>query len=247
MNNLGEIPKYRISGLAMKYGGRTVLDISALEVQSGEILAIVGPSGAGKSTFLRVLNFLEAPHQGVVDYLGNKYTPDGEMPLEYRRQVTTVFQHTRLLNRSVSQNVAYGLNLRGKNHSHNKVENALEQVGMLKLSRQHALKLSGGETQRVALARAIVLDPHVLLLDEPTANLDPYHVGLIESILRDYNHKSRTTMIMVTHNVFQAHRLADRVAFLLEGRLIEVADTQSFFSNPADARTRAFINGEMVY
>lgn len=118
---------------------------------------------------------------------------------------------------------------------------------MLKLSRQHALKLSGGETQRVALARAIVLDPHVLLLDEPTANLDPYHVGLIESILRDYNHKSRTTMIMVTHNVFQAHRLADRVAFLLEGRLIEVADTQSFFSNPADARTRAFINGEMVY
>lgn len=247
MNDLGDSLKYRISDLEMKYDGRTVLDINSLEVHSGEILAIVGPSGAGKSTLLRVLNFLEQPTRGVVDYMGQKFTPDSVMPLEYRRQVTTVFQHTRLLSQSVAQNVAYGLRLRNQKKYLNKVENALEQVGMLKLSRQHAQKLSGGETQRVALARAIVLDPHVLLLDEPTANLDPYHVGLIESILRDYNHRSRTTMIMVTHNVFQAHRLADRVVFLLEGRLIEAADTQTFFNSPSDPRTRAFINGEMVY
>ena len=247
MSDLINSPKYRISGLAMRYSGRTVLDIGELEVHSGEILAVVGPSGAGKSTFLRVLNFLESPHQGVVDYQGQKFIPGGVMPLEYRRQVTTVFQHTRLLNRSVSQNVAYGIHLRGQNNSVLKVENALKQVGLLNLGRQNALKLSGGETQRVALARAIVLDPQVLLLDEPTANLDPYHVGLIESILREYNHKSGTTMIMVTHNVFQALRMADRVAFLLEGKLVEVSETESFFRSPSDPRTKAFLNGEMVY
>jgi tungstate transport system ATP-binding protein len=99
----------------------------------------------------------------------------------------------------------------------------------------------------VALARAIVLEPDVLLLDEPTANLDPYNVGLIETIVQRINEQHKTTLVLVTHNVFQARRLAQRVAFLLDGKVIEVADADRFFTSPADPRTSAFVRGEMVY
>ena len=169
------------------------------------------------------------------------------MPLDLRRRVTTVFQRPMLLDRSVRENVAYGLRLRGLDKSDKAVNDTLSQVGLEGLARQRARSLSGGEAQRVALARALILQPDVLLLDEPTANLDPYNVGLIEEIVRQANQKHGTTIVMVTHNVFQAHRLAQRVAFLLGGKLVEVAKTEKFFTTPDDPRTRAFMNGEMVY
>jgi tungstate transport system ATP-binding protein len=115
------------------------------------------------------------------------------------------------------------------------------------VARQHARTLSGGELQRVALARAIVIKPEVLLLDEPTANLDPYNVGLIEDIVRDLNHTRGTTAVLVTHNVFQAKRLADRVALLLECKLVEIAEVNKFFESPDDPRTAAFVRGDLVY
>ncbi|HUW08636.1 MAG TPA: ATP-binding cassette domain-containing protein, partial [Anaerolineae bacterium] len=127
------------------------------------------------------------------------------------------------------------------------IEQALEQVGLQHLARQRARTLSGGEAQRVALARAIVLRPDVLLLDEPTANLDPYNVGLIEEIVTNLNRERDTTVVLVTHNVFQAKRLAHRVALMLDSRIIEVADVETFFASPQDARTAAFVRGEMVY
>lgn len=238
---------YQIRNLVQIYDNRRVLELEHLDILTGEVLALVGPSGAGKSTLLRLLNFLEAPTQGLINYKGSEFNASGEMPLEKRRSVTTVFQRPMLLERSVYDNVAFGLGLRGDRDAKERVNSALEEVGLANLARQRARTLSGGEAQRVALARAMVLEPDVLLLDEPTANLDPYNVGLIENIARRLNQNHGTTLVLVTHNVFQAHRLADRVVFLLEGKMIETASVQEFFERPQDHRTRAFVNGEMVY
>jgi tungstate transport system ATP-binding protein len=239
--------RYRIEGLRQAYAGRQVLQIDQLDIETGKILALVGPSGAGKSTLLRILNFLEPPSAGLVRYGDFDYGPGGEAPLAMRRQVTTVSQRPVLLNRPVQANVQFGLRLRGLRDSAEQVQAALQQVGLAHLARQQARTLSGGEAQRVALARAMVLQPAVLLLDEPTANLDPYNVGLIEQIVARLNQEQQTTLVLVTHNIFQAHRLAHRVGFMLDGRLIEIADTRTFFEAPSDPRTAAFVAGDMVY
>ena len=120
-------------------------------------------------------------------------------------------------------------------------------MGLGDLAKQHARTLSGGEAQRVALARAMILQPDALLLDEPTANLDPYNVGLIEQIVTRLNREHGTTIVLVTHNVFQAKRISHRAAFLLDGKIVEVADTETFFESPKDPRTGAFVRGDMVY
>jgi tungstate transport system ATP-binding protein len=236
---------YRLENLAKDYDGRVVLNIGRLEVRPGEVLAIVGPSGAGKSVLLRLLNFLEPPTSGTITYR-DRPIGGGEAPIETRRQVTTVFQRPVLLRGRVRDNVAYGLHLRGE-RGDGRVTRMLERVGLAALAGANARKLSGGEMQRVALARALVIEPAVLLLDEPTANLDPCNVGLIEDIVRQQNRERGTTVVLVTHNVFQAKRLATRVGLLLGGNLIEVGDTGRFFDAPADPRTTAFVRGEMVY
>lgn len=235
---------YQIDGLRQSYGGRTVLDLDRLDVRRGEVLALVGPSGAGKSTLLRLLNFLESPAAGVITFAGQML--DGDIPLDLRRQITTVFQRPVLLHASVRENVAYGLALRGR-RDHGLVHEIIGKVGLAGLAHAPAHTLSGGEMQRVALARALVIGPQVLLLDEPTANLDPHNVSLIENIVRQHNREHGTTVVMVTHNVFQARRLAHRVGLLLAGKLVELGDTNAFFEHPSDPRTLAFVDGEMVY
>ena len=240
-------PVYQIRDLAKDYAGKRVLSIAGLDVQPGEVLSLVGPSGSGKSTLLRLLNFLEPPSQGEIIFAEKCFQAGMEMPLALRRRVTTVFQRPMLLDRSVWDNVVFGLRLRGQKDGADTVKTVLKEVGLENLAHQRARTLSGGEAQRVALARAMVIEPDVLLLDEPTANLDPYNVGLIENIIQRLSREHRTTLILVTHNVFQAQRLADRVVFLLEGKIVEIADSDSFFKHPADPRTRAFISGEMVY
>jgi len=238
---------YRLQNVTKVYEGRCVLEVENLSIHRGEIFAVVGPSGAGKSTLLRLLNFLEPPTHGRIRFLDVEFSAGQPMPLAYRRRVTTVFQRPILLNRSVWANVSYGLGLHGKRDQTDRIEQAIEQVGLRNFTRQRARTLSGGEAQRVALARAIVLQPDVLLLDEPTANLDPYNVGLIEEIVQQLNQEVGTTLVLVTHNVFQARRLAHRVALLLEGRVVETADVGTFFQSPRDPRTLAFVRGEMVY
>jgi len=238
---------YQLRDVTKVYQGRRVLDVESLGVRRGEIFALVGPSGAGKSTLLRLLNFLEPPTTGSIRFLDATFDALHPIPLPLRRRVTTVFQRPILLNRSVYANVRYGLRLRGEHDSARQIEAALEQVGLEDLAHQRARTLSGGEAQRVSLARAIVLHPDVLLLDEPTANLDPYNVGLIEDIVRSINERHGTTLVLVTHNVFQARRLAHRVGLLLEGRIVEIADVETFFESPEDPRTAAFVRGDMVY
>lgn len=238
---------YLLQKVTKRYNGRDILAIEDLTIRQGEILAVVGPSGAGKTTLLRLLNFLEAPSSGSIHFGGACIGCDGDAPLHLRRRVTTVFQRPILLKRSVWANVAYGLQLRRCRDVDDRVRGALARVGLLSLARQKAGTLSGGEAQRVALARAIVLEPEVLLLDEPTANLDPYNVGLIEDIVRSLNAEQGTTIVLVTHNVFQARRLAHRVGLLLNGSLIEEAPVEAFFASPCDSRTLAFVEGKMVY
>jgi len=237
---------YRLRQLRMAYGepARVVLDLDELDIAAGEVLAVVGPSGAGKSTLLRLLNFLERPTGGTIEFEGQPIA--GDPPLEVLRRVTTVFQRPLMLSRTVYDNVAFGLRLRGQPAS-GRVEAALAEVGLEALARSPAGRLSGGEMQRAALARALVLNPAVLLLDEPTANLDPNNIGLIETILRRQNEARGTTLVVVTHNIFQARRVAGRVALLLAGRLVEAAPTDDFFTRPRDPRTAAFVRGDMVY
>jgi tungstate transport system ATP-binding protein len=238
---------YRLQNVSKTYQDHRVLTVDHLKIQRGEIFGLVGPSGAGKSTLLRLLNFLEPPTTGRIRFLDVEFHANQQVPLRLRRRVTTVFQRPILLNRTVQANVSYGLNLRSEEVVGEKVEQALERVGLIDLARQRARTLSAGEAQRVALARAIVLRPDVLLLDEPTANLDPYNVGLIEEIVQERNREHGTTLVLVTHNVFQAKRLAHRVALMLEGNIVEVADVERFFEDPGDPRTAAFVRGDMVY
>jgi tungstate transport system ATP-binding protein len=240
-------PIFRLRNVVKGYEGHEVLNVASLDILTGEIFAVVGPSGAGKSTLLRLLNFLELPSAGAIEF--GRYITNGHggAPLDLRRRVTTVFQRPVLLNRSVYDNLAYGLWVRGQARDKQKIEMALSRVGLDKVSGQRARTLSGGEAQRVALARAIVIEPDVLLLDEPTANLDPYNVGLIEGITRELNRRQGTTVVLVTHNVFQAKRLAHRIGLFLDGQVIEVADTEQFFARPSDPRAVAFVRGDLVY
>ncbi len=236
---------YQLEDIIHQYNGRPILNIPKLAIHQGEILAIVGPSGAGKSTLLRLLNFLEQPTQGQITFDNQPAMAD--LPLPQRRRVTTVFQQPLLLKRSVLANLNYGLSLRGEKLAQQTADHWLERLGLTPLANQPARKLSAGEAQRVALARALLIRPDVLLLDEPTANLDPYNVGLIESIIREENTANQTTTVLVTHNIFQARRLAHRTALLIDGRIIEIAPTEPFFTNPTQPKTTAFLSGEIIY
>lgn len=234
-------PLFQLSRIRHNYNGRFVLDIDDLTIQRGELFAIVGPSGAGKSTLLRLLNFLESASAGAIRYKEHP-TP----PLDLTRQITTVFQHPILLHRTVRENVDYGLRLRDQRDP-KRVDEIIARVGLAAFAASAADSLSGGERQRIALARALILNPEVLLLDEPTANLDPHNVSLIESIIREENEQRGITIVLVTHNIFQAKRLAARVGLLLNGKLIEVGAAKEFFENPKDERTKKFVDGELIY
>ena len=236
---------FGLEDVRKSYDGRSVLGISSLNIMRGEVLAIVGPSGAGKSTLLRLLNFLEPPTSGKIIF--DDHPVPRDPPLNLLRRVTTVFQYPQLLSRSAADNVAYGLRIRGHSRVDVRVEEALAQVGLAEMAAVQVGNLSGGEKQRVAMARALALEPEVLLLDEPTANLDPYNVRLIEELVAERNTSHGTTIVLVSHNVFQARRLAQRCALLLEGQLIEVAESEAFFDAPCDDRVAAFVRGEMVY
>lgn len=239
-------PVYRLKNLVKSYGEKEVCRIEELDISPGEILGVMGPSGAGKSTLLRLLNFLETPTLGTITFKGHPCS-NGNVPLALRRRVTMVFQEPVLLSTTVEANIAYGLRIRGEKGVGRRVAEILERVGLSHLSKAQARTLSGGEAQRVALGRALVLTPEVLLLDEPTANLDPYNVALLEGLIATINREWGTTIVLVTHNVFQARRLSHRVLFLLEGQVVETGETGQLFSHPRDRRTAAFIEGEMVY
>lgn len=238
----------RVQNLQHRYENRLIVSVDALDVSQGEIVAIVGPSGAGKSTLMRLLALLERPTEGAVEVTinGRRLTLD-TLSIAERRELVMVFQRPSLLSRSVYDNIAYPLRIRGSNHNHQKIMQALEKVDMRSLAHARPQQLSGGEFQRVAIARALVLNPAILVLDEPTANLDPANIRILESLIREQNEQHGTTILTVTHNIFQAKRLAHRVGLIINGELVEMSDVETFFNAPVDARTRAFVTGDFVY
>lgn len=236
---------YELNKLEQSYNDRQVLNVSTLSIRRGEILAVVGPSGAGKSTLLRLLNFLESPSSGSISFSGK--IESRQISLDTRRRITTVFQRPILLKRTVAANLKYAKKLHGEKNLPGEIDDWLMRLGLASLENSPATKLSEGESQRVALARAMLLAPDVLLLDEPTANLDPYNVDLIETIVREDNVERGTTVVLVTHNIFQAQRLAHRTALLLQGEIVECSRTNEFFTSPKNSKTAAFLRGELQY
>ncbi len=220
-----------MQNLFKEYSGRFVLNDITFSVHEGELFVLVGPNGSGKTTLLRILDLLEEPTSGKVIFNGE--------PVEYvkervnvRRKIGVVFQQTVLFGMSVYNNVSYPLKIRGVNDKtevEKKVRKVLEMVQLCGLEQKSALTLSGGEAQRVALAQALVTEPELLLLDEPTANLDPKNVSIVEEVLTQLNRENRTTIIMTTHNMFQAERLAKRVAVLNEGQIEAIGAFREIF------------------
>ncbi|MGH7326197.1 MAG: ABC transporter ATP-binding protein [Candidatus Rokuibacteriota bacterium] len=222
------------------------LAIPALDVNEGEVLAIIGPNGSGKSTLLRLLALLEAPDEGEVRFRGERVTvTDG---LAARRRMATVFQQTLLTDATVEDNVGLGLGFRGVPAVERAVRAGrwLERFGIPDTARRPAHTLSGGEARRVVLTRALVLDPEVLLLDEPFAGLDePTRAELLPelgAILR----RERVTTVLVTHDRGEAQALADRVAVLMDGRLHQVDETARVFLAPVSEDVARFVGVETI-
>jgi tungstate transport system ATP-binding protein len=238
---------FRIENLSKSFGNKKVLQNINLKIFTGEIFAFMGPSGVGKTTILRLLNLLDIPTTGKLIFDGN----DNALLQKNNvmRRMSMLFQRPAIFNTSVFNNVAYGLVIRRVDRKtiEKKVTDALALVGLAGFEKQKALTLSGGEAQRMAFARAMVFKPEVILLDEPTANLDPANVAKIEDIIKKIRSELGTTIIMASHNIYQVRRIADRVGILLNGELIEVNTKEQIFTCPFDARSYAFINGEFIY
>lgn len=239
---------FRVENLIKNYGDKNVLNIEAMEIYKNKITAIIGPSGAGKSTLLHLLNGIEPPSSGSI-WFEDRRIEYKDMNLDIRRSMVMVFQKPVVFSTTVYENLAYGLKLRGmeKKEIEKRVEEMLEVTGLKDKSQQKANTLSGGEAQRVAVARAMIIRPKALLLDEPTTNLDPANVLTIEELIKYGKNRYGISVIIVTHNMFQARRLSDNCLFMLGGRIIEYDTTENLFTISKNETTRAFINGKMVY
>ncbi len=239
-----------LKGVSKMYRDIAALKDVSLSVDEGEVFGIVGPSGAGKSTMLRIMDLIEPPTKGELLVGGERMPFAGRKADLARRRIGMVLQKPVVLNRSVANNLAYALTIRGWEEEEvaERVDSELKRLGLLGRGKKNARTLSGGEMQRLCFARATIHAPKILLLDEFAANLDPANVALLESEVKGYMDKDRSrTAVVVTHNMFQAKRMCDRVALVWGGEVVEVADRTDFFENPADPRTSAFVKGEAVY
>ncbi len=246
-------PRVGTESLSVWYDRHQALKQVSLNVEPGEVLALIGPSGCGKSTLLRAMNRLleETARVRIAGrvLLGETdiYRPDTDLT-DLRRRVGMVFQTPNPFPFSIFDNVAYGVRLQGRTDRarlRSVVEASLKKAALWdevrgKLARP-ALALSGGQQQRLCIARALAVGPEVLLMDEPTASLDPLSTARIEALVADL--RGRYTIIMVTHNLRQAARVSDRTAFLAQGSVIEVGPTRQIFTAPKDHRTEEYLTG----
>ena len=219
------------------------LNSVSLEMQGGKIIVLLGVNGAGKTTLMRIMAGLENPDSGQL--LFNNQNID----CKALRQVSTlVFQKSAMFSTNVYDNLAYGLRIRKapKAEIKKKVAEALQAVRLSGFEKRRAKKTSGGEQQRIALARAFLLDSQVLLLDEPTANLDPNSASIIEKAMVSRKSAQRI-IVMATHNLSQARRMADEIVHIYNGEIVEVAETENFFENPKSEISRKFVNGELEF
>ncbi len=242
-------PVFKLHKVVKRYGQREVLHIDKLTIPGRNISAILGPNGSGKTTLMRIMALLTRNDAGKIEVLGENINWGKEQLLKLRRQMTMVTQTSFMFEGTVYANIAYGLKVRRKPPSEIRatVEKSLRLLGMTAFRDREARNLSGGEQQKVAIARALAVEPQVLFLDEPTANIDSQSAAEIERHIKLINQKLGTTIILVTHNLFQARRLADEVFFIGEGKMVETGKAEQLFEHPRDQRTRAFLSGETVF
>jgi tungstate transport system ATP-binding protein len=229
-----------LESISFEAGGQRLIHNLDLTLEARMRTVVLGPNGAGKSLLLRLCHGLLRPTAGRIRWASDD-------PARVRREQAFVFQRPVLLRRSASANVAYALAVAGVPRAErgDRVAAALEQVGLAPLADRPARVLSGGEQQRLALARAWALEPKVLFLDEPTANLDPAATRAIEAVIAAM-HERGVKIVMTTHDLGQARRHADEIVFLHKGRLVEHAAAALFFARPASREARAFVAGELL-
>ncbi|MEA2090087.1 MAG: ABC transporter ATP-binding protein [Thermoproteota archaeon] len=222
-------PIIELKNVTKRYGSIVALDKVNLAVEEGDIFSLVGPNGSGKTTLLKIMASIDKPTSGEVYFDGVKVEDANRGRI--RTKSTMVFQKTVLFNTTVYKNVAYGLQLRGysKKEIDRKIWDALELVKMDGCQNRLAKKLSGGEQQRVCLARALALNTKLLLLDEPTANLDPKNASIIEEVVTHINRERDATIVMATHNMFQAQSLTNCAALILRGKIVETGTADEIF------------------
>ena len=238
-----------LSDVDQVYDGKPILEGIDLRIERGEVFALIGPTGAGKTTLIRILDLLEPPSVGRVIFDGVDVTHSGRHRLEARRRMSYVQQKPIVFSMNVFGNVACGLKWRHerKDGIRRKVESALELVGMADYRNRDAKTLSGGETQRVAIARALVTGPELLILDEPTANLDPLSVSRVEDVLERIIAEQQITVLMATHDMPQGQRLAERIGVLIDGRMLQVGSPNEVFFSPDSRQVAEFVGvGNML-
>ncbi|MBA5776884.1 ATP-binding cassette domain-containing protein [Stappia sp. F7233] len=228
-----------VRGLVFETPRQRIIDGVDLELPDNRLTVLMGPNGAGKSVLLRLLHGLLTPSAGTI--LWNGKPPDGRT----RRSQAMVFQAPVLLRRSVLSNLRFALGLRGLGCSRREMLSLLGMLGLEPLADRPARLLSGGEQQRLCLARALALRPEVLLLDEPCANLDPASVLMIEEALMKAR-AAGTKIILVTHDLFQARRVAERIVFLHRGRIAEISPAESFFDTAGSPEARSYMEGRIL-
>ncbi|MFH1328492.1 MAG: phosphate ABC transporter ATP-binding protein [Candidatus Bathyarchaeota archaeon] len=232
-------------GLEKSFGLIQALRNINLRIIKGEITALLGPSGSGKSTLLKIVAGLENPSSGALIYKDARIN-DGNRHLLIQKS-TMIFQKSIFFNTTVFKNVAFGLSIRGleRHQIEERVYKALQKVRMENFAQRQAKKLSGGEQQRVSIARALAIEPELLLIDEPTANLDIANAMMIEELIKNLNGNS--TIVVATHNIHQAKRISSWATFLFDGTIIEQDETERLLANPNDIRTQKFVKGEFYF
>lgn len=227
---------------------RDILRRVNLKVERGEVHALIGPTGAGKTTLLRLIALLDKPATGTVMIDGKDTCCSEKERLEMRRHTAFVLQKPVVFNLSVYDNVAYGLKWRGidSKKARARVNEILEMVGVAQYSRRNARTLSGGEMQRVALARAIVTSPEILLMDEPSANLDPVTSSKIEDLITGIIRKEKITVVMATHDMEQGQRMADNISVMVNGEIAQTGKSQEIFSAPKNRQIAEFVGMDNI-
>lgn len=223
-----------LRNISVRHGESTVLQVSALDVYHGEVLAVIGPNGAGKSTLLRVMGLLQQPTTGRIYFAGEEATKSNALRL--RRRTASVFQEALLLNASVHDNAALGLKMRGlsRNEIDKRLRPWLERLGIAHLTSRAARSLSGGEAQRTSLARALALDPELLLLDEPFSALDQSTREVLLFDLQTILRETGVTTVLVTHDRQEALIMGRRVGVVQRGKLLQIGLNHDVFTRPVN-------------
>ena len=238
-------PLVVLQGVTKSFGDREVLTDVALEVDAGEVVVIIGPSGAGKSTLCRTINRLETIQEGTITVDGRPLPEEGKELARLRAEVGMIFQSFNLFaHKTALENVSLGpvkVRKQSKADAEKRARELLDRVGLAEYADRMPGQLSGGQQQRVAIARALAMDPKLLLVDEPTSALDPEMINEVLDVLAALA-KDGMTMIVVTHEMGFARRVADRVVFMADGKLLEAAPPDEFFSNPKTERAKDFLS-----